>query len=131
MITVRDHRSVDLLDPWGYLGPQRRRILERSWAGVFRDYLLEHLPVAELAVAFRDGFGRPSKDLHMGMGALILQQLHEQTVQAIALNVAWQYALDIRNESDAYLCERTLRNFRTKVVNAGLEQVLFGRSPTS
>ena len=65
----------------------------------------------------------------MAMGALILQQLHdltdEQTVEALALNLAWHYALDIRKESDAYLCERTLRNYRAKIIAAGLEQVLF------
>jgi hypothetical protein len=72
--------------------------------------------VGELAPHFCDGFGRPSKDLSVAIGALILQQLHdltdEQTVEAIALNIAWHYALDIRHESDAYVCKRTLRNYR-------------------
>ena len=63
------------------------------------------------------------------MGALILQQLHdltdEQTVEAIALNIAWHDALDIRNEKDTYLCERTLRNYRSKVVEHELDVVIF------
>jgi len=53
MLTLRDHRSRDLFDPWEYLGPQRRRLLKRSWAGVFRDFLLERLPVNELIPHFR------------------------------------------------------------------------------
>jgi Transposase DDE domain/Transposase domain (DUF772) len=129
MLTVRDHVSGDLFDPWDHLGPQRRRLLERSWAGVFREYLLRHLPVGELAKHFRDDIGRPSKELYAVIGALILQQLHDltdkQTVEAVALNIAWHYALDIRNESDAYLCERTLRNYRRHVINSGFEQTLF------
>jgi len=129
MLTVRDHRSGDLFDPWEYLGPQRRRLLYQSWAGVFRDYLLQHLPVKELAACFRDDFGRPSKDLHVALGALILQQLHDltdqQTTEAVALNIAWHYALDIRREPDAYLCERTLRNYRCKILELGLDEVLF------
>lgn len=129
MLTIRDHVSGDLFDPWDHLGPQRRQLLERSWAGVFRDYLLRHLPIGELAKHFRDDFGRPSKDLHAAMGALILQQLHDltdkQTVEAVALNIAWHYALDIRDESDAYLCERTLRNYRRHMIKSGLEQTLF------
>lgn len=120
MLTVRDHLSGDLFDPWEYLGPQRRRVLQQSWAGVFRDYLLQHLPVKELAASFRDDFGRPSKDLHVALGALILPQLHDladqQTTEAIALNIAWHYALDIRREPDASLCERTLRNYRCKIL---------------
>ena len=85
---------------------------------MFRDYLLQRLPVQELAAVFREDFGRPSKDLYVALGALILQQLHDwtdrQTTEAVALNIAWHYALDIRHEPDAYLCERTLRNYRRK-----------------
>ncbi|QDT32929.1 transposase [Thalassoglobus polymorphus] len=129
MLTLRDHHSGDLFDPWEYLGLKRRRLLDRSWAGVFRDYLLKQLPVRELAAEFRDDFGRPTKDLYVALGALILQQLHDftdqQTTEAIALNIAWHYALDIRQDSDAYLCERTLRNYRKKVLDAGFDQVLF------
>ena len=129
MLTLRDHQSGDLFDPWEYLGPQRRKLLERSWAGVFRDYLLQHLPVKELSAGFRDDFGRPSKDLSVAIGALILQQLHDltdqQTTEAVALNIAWHYALDIRHEPDAYLCERTLRNYRRRILELGLDEVLF------
>jgi hypothetical protein len=129
MLTLRDHQSGDLFDPWEFLGPQRRQLLERSWAGVFRDYLLQHLPVKELAAGFRDDFGRPSKDLSIALGALILQQLHDltdqQATEAVALNIAWHYALDIRHEPDAYLCERTLRNYRRRILELGLEEVLF------
>ncbi len=129
MLTLRDHQTGELFDPWSHLGPQRRTILEKSWAGVFREHLLQHLPVAELAHYFRDGFGRPSKDLHVALGALILQQLHDltdaQTTEAVALNIAWHYALDIRHQADAYVCERTLRNYRRKVIDNNLDEVLF------
>ena len=129
MLTIRDHQTGDLFDPWGYLGEQRRRLLDRSWAAVFREHLLNHLPVAELAARFSRELGRPTKDLHAVVGALILQQLHDTTdaatVEAVALNLAWQYALDIRAESDAYLCERTLRNYRQILIERGLDQVLF------
>ncbi len=129
MKRIRDHHSPELFDPWEHLGPKRRRLLELSWAGVFRDYLLAHLPVSELAAGFCDGRGRPSKDLSVAIGALILQQLHDltdqQTTEAVALNIAWHYALDIRHEPDAYLCERTLRNYRNRILESGLDEVLF------
>ena len=96
---------------------------------MFRQYLLEHLPVSELAASFRDRVGRPSKDLHVALGARILQQFHdltdEQTTEAVALNIAWHYALDVRAESDSYLCERTLRNYRSKILELGLDEILF------
>ncbi len=79
MITLRDHQAGDLFDPWDHLGAKRRRLLERSWAGVFREHLLEHLPLGELFARFSHQFGRPTKDLFTVIGALILQQLHDLT----------------------------------------------------
>jgi len=129
MIINRDHNTGSLFDPWKYLGDKRRRLLEKSWAAVFREYLLSELPVAEIGVHFSDDMGRPTKDMSMVLGALILQQLHDytdsQTVEAVALSIQWQYALDITREEDAYLCERTLRNYRRLVIELGLDQVMF------
>lgn len=131
MLRIRDHETLDLFDRWAYLGPKRRRLLERSWAGVFRQHLLSELPVERLGTFFSGETGRPTKDLHVAIGALILQQLHDltdaQAVEALALNIAWHYALDLRSESDAYLCERTLRNYRRRVMDEGLDEVLFQR----
>ena len=52
MITVNDHRTERLFDPWEYLGPKRRKLLDSSWSGVFRKYLLEKLPVGKVAKHF-------------------------------------------------------------------------------
>jgi hypothetical protein len=65
----------------------------------------------------------------VAVGALLLQQLHDftdqQTVEALALNLAWHYALDIQHEEEAYLCERTLRNYRERILAGQLDQLLF------
>src|ERR1700744_457534 len=120
MLTLRDHDTGDLFDPWDHLGAKRPGPRDRSWAAVFREHLLKHLPVAELAARFSRQLGRPTKDLYAVIGALILQQLHDTTdaatVEAVAFNLAWHYALDIRAESDAYLCERTLRSYRRLLI---------------
>lgn len=129
MLATRDHHTGSLFDPWEYLGDRRRLLLEKSWAAVFREYLLAELPVAEIGVHFSDDMGRPTKDVSMVLGALILQQLHDytdsQTVEAVALSIQWQYALDITREVDAYVCERTLRNYRRLVIERGLDEVMF------
>src|SRR3954452_4872855 len=129
MLTIRDHQTGDLFDPWEYLGEQRRRLLDGSWDAVFREHLLNHLPVRELAAHFSRELGRPTKDLHAVVGALILQQLHDttdaETVEAVALNLAWQDHLDVRADADAYLCERTLRNSGSLLIERVIDQVLF------
>ena len=77
MITFRDRRTPDLFDRWSEMGQKRRLLLDRSWAGVFRDHLLDDLPIQELLPLFDDRLGRPSKDLHIVIGVLLLQQLHD------------------------------------------------------
>jgi hypothetical protein len=129
MRTIRDHQSGDLFDPWEHLGDKRLNMLKRSWAGVFRAEVFPRLPIAALAPHFDASQGRPSKDLYAAVGALVLQQLHDltdgQTVEALAFNLSWHYALDIRDERDVYLCERTLRNYRRLLVEQQLDAVLF------
>src|SRR4030042_3755107 len=131
MITVNDHQAEWLLDPWKHLGPKRRKLLEKSWSGVFRQYLLEKLPVNKVARHFDEVMGRPSKELYTALGALILQQFHDlsdpEVSMALAFNEQWHYALDINDESDAskYISERTLRTYRRILIQEGLDRVLF------
>lgn len=129
MLTLRDRQTNNLFDPWEHLGAKRRNLLDRCWAAVFREQLLDHLPASTLSGHFLESFGRPSKDLHVVLGALVLQQLHDltdaETVEAVAFNIAWHYALDIQRISDAYVCERTLRTYRRWVIEHGLDEELF------
>jgi len=73
MITLRDRRTGDLFDRGSALGEKRRRLLERSWAEVFRNHLLEGLPVGELFPHFDPRMGRPSKGFHIVIAVLLLQ----------------------------------------------------------
>ena len=94
-----------MFDRWSYFGDKRRRLMEQSWAGVFRNHLLVELPVDDLCRHLDERMGRPSKDLHVVIGVLLLQQLHDlsdaETVEALAFNMAWHYALDVRSEATA------------------------------
>lgn len=132
MITVKDHSTGLLFDLWDHIGPKRRKLLDRSWAGVFRKFLLHELPIERIARHLTEYSGRPSKELYMMVGALILQQAHdlsdEETQRALAFNLDWHYALDITDDSDAntYISERTLRNYRSIILHDELAPVIFG-----
>jgi len=131
MITINDHGTGRLFDPWEYLGPKRRKLLESGWPGVFRNLLFERIPVEQVARHFDVDTGRPTKELYTVIGALILQQLHDlsdpEVTRALALDIGWHYALDITDESDhgKYLSERTLRTYRKILVQENLDQLLF------
>jgi IS5 family transposase len=131
MISQSNPLTPHLFDPWSYLGPKRRRQLERSWAGAFQREVLPRLPVAELAATYRADFGRPGKSLHTALGVLVLQQMldltDEETVEQLAFHEMWHYALGIADTSDAatYMSLRTLWGLRQKAVALGLGERLF------
>jgi len=131
MFHVRDRRTGSLFDPWAYLGPKRRKLLDRSWAGLFRKEILPHLPVEAVVSAFHARLGRPSKDAYTLMGALVFQQMHdttdEEAVRQLAFSLEWHYALDLPDESDEgkYVCLRTLWTMRQLLAEKKLDQLLF------
>ena len=131
MIRIKDHKQGHLFDPWSFLSPKRRQLLDQSWAGLFKEQILCELPVSKLAPFFNDSFGRPTKELHTVLAVLILQQAldlnDEQAIDQLAFNIQWHYALNITEESDSakYFCPKTLWNMRSIAVENGLEALLF------
>jgi hypothetical protein len=131
MRRVGNHQQLLLIDPFDHLGPKRKALLETSWAGLFRESLFEKIPVEEIQAKFHSHMGRPTKDLRMMLGVLILQQMFnltdEETCHQFSFNTAWHYALNIITEDDdsKYLCERTLRNYRALMIELELDEILF------
>ena len=131
MIHTKDHKTAYIFDPWHFLGQKRRKLMDTSWAALFREHILCELPVNKVTPFFNDTFGRPTKELYTALGVLLLQQIHdltdEETVSQLAFNLQWHYALDIVDESDEakYLCAKTLWNMRDLVIENHLDEVLF------
>lgn len=131
MINRKDHKIPRLFDPWSYLGPKRQKMMDASWAGLFRSEILSSLPVEKLAECFKANFGRPSKELHTALGVLLLQQQLDLTdlevVEQLAFNELWHYALNIIEEADEakYISPRTLWGLRDWAIEKGLENDLF------
>lgn len=104
-------------------------MLEQSWAGVFRKRALGVLELPALNLGFNADKGRPGKVPQVVLGVLVLQQMHDttdvQTLEMLAFNEQWHYALNVRAEDEAYLCDKTLRNWRNRLIAQGLEKELF------
>jgi len=134
MIHAKDHKQGYLLDPWHYLGPKRRLLMEESWAGLFRNEILNNLPVGELAKHFEDGIGRPTKELFTALGVQILQHMNdltdEETVEQLAFNTKWHFALDISDESDEakYMSLKTLWSMRKLIIENGIDTLMFNQT---
>jgi len=131
MIHIKDHKTRNIFDPLPYLGPKRRKLMESSWAKLFRDHVLLSLPVDKIFENYHWAMGRPTKELYAMLGAMVLQQMNdltdEETVHEYAFSIEWHYALDITDESDqgSYLCPKTLWAMRFVLTQQNLYPVLF------
>ncbi len=131
MFYTKDHKTGYLFDPFSFMGEQRRKLLDQSWAHLFREEILPELPVEALTRHYNQKMGRPTKELYSLLGLLILQQMFdltdEEAVRQFAFNIEWHYALNITSESDndKYLCPKTLWTMRKIVTDQDLYTVLF------
>ena len=131
MFHTKDHKTLDMFDPLDFLGPKRRKLIDGSWAKLFREEILPDLPVHILTQHYHEVNGRPSKELHAMLGLMILQQMHDLTdgeaIEQFAFNFQWHYALNISGETDAatYICPKTLWNMRSILSEHGLYSLLF------
>jgi hypothetical protein len=131
MINIKNHKQQQIFDPWSHLGPKRRKLLDESWAGLFRKDLLPVLPIEKLIPFFDAGFGRPTKELYTSLGTLLFQQINdltdEEACNQLAFNIQWHYALNLPEESDAikYMCPKTLWSMRNILVKNSIDVELF------
>ena len=133
MFYTKDHRTGYLFDPRDSLDTKRRNLLDDSWATLFREKILAELPVEKLKDSFDPDFGRPTKELHMIMGALTLQQMLDltdhETIKNVAFNMEWHYALNINSESgkEAYLSPKTLWSMQKLFSGLEMEDDIFDK----
>lgn len=131
MIHVKDHKQRDMFNPFAHLGPKRLALLESSWAHLFREEILHNLPAEKLFPFYDEFRGRKSKELYAMLGLVLIQQMEDcsdtDAVDNFALNLKWQYALNITDESDvaSYVSPKTLWNLRDIVARHGLQDSLF------
>lgn len=131
MFNAKNHKQLNMFDPWEHLGPKRRKELDKSWAGLFRHKILKTLPVAELSKHYHSSNGRPSKEMYAMLGMMVLQQMHdltdEQAVEQYSFNIKYHYALDITGFSDSqsYVSLRTIWKMRQLLIQENLHDVLF------
>jgi hypothetical protein len=131
MIHVKDHKQRDIFNPFAHLGTKRLALLESSWAHLFREEILHNLPAEKLFQFYDEFKGRKTKELYAMLGLVLIQQMEDCTdsdaIDNFALNLKWQYALNITDTSDtaSYVSPRTLWNLRDIVAHHGLQDALF------
>jgi len=116
-----------LLESEFLLSAKNRRLLEESWAVPFRDVILPLINEDLLRDAPKEG-GRPNVPMKMLVGLHLLKESHDltdnQVIENLQFNLQWHCALSLTTDS-ADVCQKTLHNFRQRVLALDIGERLF------
>ena len=120
--------QLSLMESRFLVSPKKRARLERSWAEAFRTHVLPLIDEEAFRSCVSGDNGRPNKSIRMLVGIHLLKEADdltdEQVLDALEFNIQWQHAVGVLPE-DAHVCEKTLHNFRHKLMDNGRAQVVF------
>ena len=100
-----------------HLTERERKILEKSWAKPFAEYIFPAIDEKPFEVLYSDvERSRPNTPVNICIGALILQGYFnysdDEMVEALACDVRFQYALHTTSFAEQPLSDKTLSRFR-------------------
>ena len=52
MIKVKNPNQLNIFDPWDFLTPKRRQMLDAGWPGLFREHILPSIPIDKVKKYF-------------------------------------------------------------------------------
>lgn len=127
MFRKRDPQT-SLLATSHFLPDDKRERLEKGWPGEFRRSALPLIDEDAFGDLYHDWNGRPNKPVQIVIGVLLLKEMFDltdaETVWRVDFDLGWQVALDLEPE-EAHCCQKTLHNFRAKLVASDRGRLLF------
>ena len=127
MFRKRDPQT-SLLAASHFLPDDKRERLERDWPGEFRRSALPLIDEDAFRDLYHEWNGRPNKPVQTVVGVLLLKEMNDltdaETVGALDYDLRWQLALDLEPE-EAHCCQKTLHNFRAKLLASDKGRLLF------
>lgn len=102
--------------------------LDREWPGQFRRHALPLINEELFRSLYCADNGRPNKPVQTVIGVLVLKDMFdltdEQALYRVDFDLGWQVALNLTPE-DAHCCQKTLHNFRAKLLGNDHAKHLF------
>jgi hypothetical protein len=120
--------QISLFECQFLLPPEKVARLQRSWAPVFRDRVLPLIDEELFREAFSADNGRPNASIQLLVAVHLLKDWDDltdgQVLDNLEFNLQWHYALAIE-PAVAHLCQKTLHNFRVKLMQNERAQQMF------
>ena len=110
------------------LPEEKRKRLEEDWPGEFRRSALPLIDEERFRGLYCADNGRPNVAVQTVVGALLLKEMSDLTdaeaVYRVDFDLGWHVALDLE-PGEAHVCQKTLHNFRAKLLASGEGRRLF------
>lgn len=120
----------NLFEVGNLLPPDKLARLEAEWPGQFREHALPLIDEEQFRELYCADNGRPNKPVRTVVGALVLKDMFDltddDTLYRVDFDLGWQVALHLTPE-DAHCCQKTLHNFRAKLLGNDKAQQLFAQ----
>ncbi len=131
MKTIEFPTQQRLFDPFeGVIGPMGRKMIDNGWQGLFRQVLLEQMPVALIGEGLSDSQGRPSVELHAITALLLIREFQgwtvPQTHEALLFRTDIQFALNL--EPGTEITQRTIERYIARMQsNEKISEEIFAK----
>ena len=108
--------------------PKKAKLMQRSWAEVFRNEALPLIDEERFAPMYHPDNGRPNRAVQTVLGILILKEMFNLTdveaLESLEFNLLWHHALRLDME-ETHLPQKTLHNFRVRLMQHDGGRVAF------
>ncbi len=121
---LNNPRQTRLIDPFeDILSPLAYKRVKGDWQHLFRETILELMPVEALKKHFDPTFGQPTKELYSMCGLVFIMEFMDWTIpeaaNAYMFRTDIQYALNLEPEKQS-MSERTVERYKKLVVDDDL-----------
>jgi hypothetical protein len=119
---------VNLWESEFLVTPKKAKLLQRSWAEVFRNEALPLIEEERFAHMYCPDNGRPNRAVQTVFGVHILKEMFnltdQEALEQLEFNLLWHHALRLDME-ESHLPQKTLHNFRIRLMQHDGGQVAF------
>ena len=99
--------------------PKKAKLMQRSWAEVFRNEALALIDEERFAPMYSPDVGRPNRAVQTVLGVHILKEMFDLTdveaLEQLEFNLLWHHALRLEMD-ETHLPQKTLHNFRVRLM---------------
>lgn len=115
-------QQMTIMDPLNTMPQYLKKILQKSWAHTFQEYIFPNIKEERFAVLYSNNHAtRPNTPVNIIIGLLILKEIFgltdEELIGSLHFDTRFQYALRTTSFEQQPVSINTLTNFRARLYN--------------